>query len=257
MANAITKWRPFLEEALKYYNALFDWQSCFYFGRMKQMSTAELMQECLTDMESSILQVTAGFWKPAFFSLRSCLEMGVLLVYFTVQSSPKDYNDFFKGNKDTPFFTKKLIPTIFKVEPFKTYDSAYNLKERIKQEYWTLCDYTHTKGWKHFETHLRGVIDGMKFYTKTPPISAEEVWINWLSEVRSVFQNISVLFALATPSFCYILNSEKLPISPKMKNILTMMDKRDVQNLTEFIRNMYFKIPSLQLDTINQSDHEL
>ena len=200
------------------------------------MGTAELLQECVIDMECSIFQVTTGSWKPAFFSLRSCLEMGVLLVYFFVKSSPEDYDKFFEGKKDTPFFTRELVPTIFNAEPFKSYDSAYNLMERIKQEYWALCDYTHTRGWKHFEGHLRGVMEGTKFYTETHTSYAKEIWENWLSKVKSVYQNLSLLFALATPSFCHILKSEKLPIPPKMNSILTMMDEQDVQQLTEFVK---------------------
>jgi hypothetical protein len=236
--EATSKRRFFLENALRYYNALFDWQSCFYFGRTEHMGTAELIGECVIDMESSILQVTAGFWKPAFFSLRSCLEMGVLLVYFFVQSSPEDYDKFFEGKKGTPFFSRELIPTIFKTEPFKSYNSAYNLKERIKQEYWTLCSHTHTKGWKYFEGHLRGVINGTKFYTKTHPLNVKEIWENWLSEVRSVYQNISLLFALATPTFCYLLRKEQLPRSEKFRNILMMMNDQDVRQLTEFVKKM-------------------
>ena len=97
--KATTEWRCCLEQALPYYDAMFDWQNQFYFGpeEYKRMKTAELMQECVIDMETSLLQVVAGLWKSAFVSLRSCLETGVLLVsgskgaYSGVKKERKDY----------------------------------------------------------------------------------------------------------------------------------------------------------------------
>lgn len=240
--KATGEWRSFLEEALRYYDALFDWQNEFYFGseEFKRMKTAELLQECVIDMEASLFQVVTGLWKPAFVSLRSCLETGVLLVSFSLPHPPASYDDFFEGKLNTPPFTRKLIRAIFDVEPFQAYNHTYNLDKRIRQIYSSLCDYVHTKGWKQYEGHLREIVWGGDSFLEIPPLAGEEVWEKWLLQVQSVYQGLSLLFTLATPTFCQFLKNVQLPRSEKLRTILAMMDDQDVEQMNEFVKTRYF-----------------
>jgi hypothetical protein len=94
----------------------------------------------------------------------------------------------------------------------------------------------HTKGWKCYEGYLRGLADGGEPFSSISPLSAKEVWEKWLLHVRGVYQGLSLLFALATPTFCRFLKNDQLPRSEKFRNILMMMDDQDVEQLTEFVK---------------------
>jgi hypothetical protein len=241
-STATAERRYYLEQALQYYIALFDWQREFYFGpkESERMNTFELLQECVIDMEDSILQVVAGLWKPAFVSLRSCLEMGVVLVNLWSRHNPATYDDFFEGKLSTRSFTRKRLRPIFEVEPFQSYDRTYHLQERMKGIHSSLCGYSHTKGWEHFEGHLRKAASNSKLSLTISPLSAKEVWEKWLIQLRSVYQELSLLFALATPTFCHFLTNEQLPRSEKLRNILVMMNDQDVAQLAEFVKESNF-----------------
>lgn len=87
---------------------------------------------------------------------------------------------------------------------------------------------------------MREIVWGGDSFLEIPPLSGKEVWEKWLLQVRSVYQGLSLLFTLATPTFCQFLKKEQLARSEKLKNILAMMDDQDVEQMTEFVKTRYF-----------------
>ncbi len=113
----------------------------------------------------SIKHAISGSYKAAFDNLRSCLELTTLSIYFSfdkdilveediLSMSSNEILDALQNEKkwlnslsNTPFFSQ-MIKRIEKEERVASFNSSHNWIEKLKQNYYTLSDYTHIKGYK-------------------------------------------------------------------------------------------------------------
>lgn len=115
----------------------------------------------------SIKHALSGSYKAAIENLRSCLELTVLTVFYSIQkdfirtsecnlekyteellNKLKAEKDWLNSTKDTPFFSK-MVSKIKKIERVDSFDKEFEWISKFLKIYYTLSDVAHIKGLKY------------------------------------------------------------------------------------------------------------
>jgi hypothetical protein len=104
--------------------------------------------ESYFELENSSQFCMQGFYRHAFSTLRSVLELALIGIYFDrADKSHVDSQEWLKSIDPTPFF-KNALNEIFKLDRFKEADYRLDLQEKVKLLYDNLSDYVHIRGYR-------------------------------------------------------------------------------------------------------------
>lgn len=105
--------------------------------------------ESQIDLEASVHLLSMGFYKPALISLRSCLELGLLYIYYDRNDNSEEViKDWMKSKEATPF-KRTIIEGLTKIDNISTMNSRRPILEAVSKLYERLSNYVHTAGYKH------------------------------------------------------------------------------------------------------------
>jgi hypothetical protein len=99
-----------------------------------------------TDISNSYNLCLEGFYTYSFVALRSVLELGLLGVYFYMESESREKIRLWLHAKEkTPSF-EKMRKSMPNQDSFKKFDEKFKLEDRMKTTYETLSNFVHTRG---------------------------------------------------------------------------------------------------------------
>lgn len=103
--------------------------------------------ESYYELENSFQFCMYGFYRHAFSTLRSVLELALVGLYFDrADKAHIDVQEWFKSFDPTPFF-KDALREIFKLEHFREADAIFSLREKVRLLYGNLSDFVHIRGY--------------------------------------------------------------------------------------------------------------
>lgn len=102
--------------------------------------------ESYKDLEASIHLALQGFYKPAFVSIRSCLELGLLCVYYDRNDdSEAVITDWLHSSDPTPM-RRKIIEGLSKIDNVNTLCFRVPVLDAVTKLYQQLSNFVHTGG---------------------------------------------------------------------------------------------------------------
>ena len=192
------------------------------------------ISESYGELENSYNFVFMGFYKYAFISLRSVLELGLLSVFFNYKN--EDYTEIKKWLKsldDTPF-KKQIWDKIKDIKYISDFDNKFILKERIFKIWDELSNYVHTKGYMFSSRYCSG--SNVNNFN-------EKILKKWIYYVQEIVKNISIIHICRYPvGLKYLPLDEKFGLnspfigslnSVQIKRIKDIIPKEEVNYLQE------------------------
>lgn len=142
------------------------------------------------ELQISFNLICFGFYKQAFASLRSGLELGLLSVYFNINDEGhNEIKEWLNSKENTPR-KKALWKRLKQNENIKKFNDIHNL-EQVHEDLGYLHDYVHTKGFKY--SNQMGMYKG-NFQT-----FEEKLISKWLESYNNIISLISTLHLLKYP----------------------------------------------------------
>ena len=148
--------------------------------------------ESWDELQISFNLVCFGFYKQAFVSLRSGLELGLLSVYYNINDDGHNAVKEWLSSKDSREANTPRAETIWKIllsdENIKKFNEKHNLRQTF-DDLGYLHNYVHTKGAKYSNT-LGNIVKSnfQSFESK-----AIEKWLNTYIEVISLISSLHLL----------------------------------------------------------------
>lgn len=103
--------------------------------------------ECVSQAEISFQLAMRGFYREAFVSARSFLDLGLLSVFWDKDDrSHLAIQEWLRSREDTPFFKNQLLRAIMSIPAFAQFQQRIDLHGWAKDQYDFLSDYVHIKG---------------------------------------------------------------------------------------------------------------
>lgn len=103
--------------------------------------------EAQIELDLSIQQTLMGNYKSSIDHMRRGLELSILSIYLSNSKIDASVSrKWLTSQKDTPSFSQDMINTIITLNKFKQFNKSFKWSKKIKNLYWTLCDYVHVKG---------------------------------------------------------------------------------------------------------------
>jgi hypothetical protein len=186
--------------------------------------------DSMVELENSLNLALSFQYKSAFDSLRRALEITVLGVYFDlVENDFEKIFNWIHSQVDTPPFSR-MVDKISSIKIFIDLNIKFGWKDEIKNYYWKLCDYTHTKGLLKSITELN----------KTNYFKSKQINLNALNEFLSDYietiQNIALIYSTNHPILLV-----GLPILEKFgfKMSIGLFNDLQATNLKQIIPEKY------------------
>jgi hypothetical protein len=105
--------------------------------------------ESYKDLETSIHLAMQGFYKSAFISMRSCLELGLLCVYYDRNDDSEAVITDWIHSKDRTPVRKKIIEGLSKIDNVSTLNFRLPILESVSKLYEQLSNFVHTRGFPY------------------------------------------------------------------------------------------------------------
>jgi len=208
--------------------------------------------------EAVVLAFQAHY-KPAYQSLREVIEMVLLRVYFSKVRDQSIVGKWGRGEIETPKL-RKMLDVIINDVLFKVAEERLNIAKRLRQTYWDLGAYTHTRG---IPTTNMGLV-GSNVLAFTPD-ALDRFFVLFTSVHRLCVTFIAVFFPQAVmevPAFVKFghLDPVWIPRSDQVKCIRSVLLKNDLNVLEDLaLSNQWFqtllaKVNSLPDLTVTEVD---
>jgi hypothetical protein len=193
------------------------------------------------ELESSIALASLGFYKQAIACLRNVLELGLLSIYYNLEDKGhEEIQKWFHALEDTPF-KKKIIAKIMTEKNIEKYSHKINVEEKINTLYHRLCNFSHTKGFKHSSREL--IQSNINQFI-------EDTFILWLDLLKHTVQLIVELHLLKYPiGLQYTPMENKYGINGPIGGFL---EPFQIERIKKIFDAQTFKI----LKTISDEDKE-
>ncbi|MEQ1527326.1 MAG: hypothetical protein ABL911_11360 [Gallionella sp.] len=176
------------------------------------------------DLEFAIANALCGAYKPAYFSLRSFLELGFTGLYFISSSATEaEGKEWVAGVTFTPFFNRSLkrlllLPEYAASEPHIEY------QKMLSDTYNSLSDRTHTRGTPHGHIELN---------QSNRPQFIEKSFLEFVEMAERCCEALAVTLAIQHPIVLIPLPmNEKFGLNPPLSGFL---QEHDVDCLKSFI----------------------
>ena len=231
--------RDIIIKLLNIFNAFDDWLRLLLFishsEDFPKLRAFELFEEAAVDMENSIIQAIHGLYKPCIGSLRSCLEMSVLALYFQYDEKRLELDDWWEGKIDTPPF-RKMREYLFEKENFKKFDAEYCLNDDLADLYRKLSAFVHNRGWMKWESYFRTPDNEKDIWIKNYVGYKGSFLIHLYKYMYEVFDICSVLFAIQYPLFIGWITKPKRFRNEEVKKILKLLSQKRKQQLSNYAK---------------------
>ena len=187
--------------------------------------------ESWDELQISFNLVIFGFYKQAFMSLRSGLELGLLSVYYNINDDGHHEVQSWLKSKDsweadTPR-TKKIWQILNSNTNIATFNKELNIRERYNKLSF-LHNYVHTKGYK-YSNHLG--IPKSNFQT-----FEEKIFLKWLTTYQEIIIIIVTLHLLKYPIGVIEFDwSKKIGID----NPFPVLEIFEIQRISNLLPNDY------------------
>jgi hypothetical protein len=111
--------------------------------------------ESYEELEASYDLALQGFYRYAFGGLRSCLELGVLGVYFAVDDKEHvEVKPWMLSQERTPWL-KDMLRRLHSLVAFNDFDRRFGLADRMLATHDRLSGYVHTRGYPYSSRGLK------------------------------------------------------------------------------------------------------
>jgi len=197
-------------------------------------------QESWEELQISFNLCLFGLYKQAMSSLRSCLELGLLSVYWNLNDDGHTViQEWLKSRENTPR-SSDVWKKLEKHDNFKTFQQRYDIRTRLLALGF-LHDYVHTRG--HQFSNSIGLF---KSNFQTFEQKGFEDWRQAYAEVVIVLSILHLVkFPIGTIKFDY---SSKFGIDTPM---FGGIDEFQVDRLENFISSQIFQ----NIEFVAQGDH--
>ena len=146
--------------------------------------------ESYSELENSIHHAFMGFYKSAFISIRSCLELGLLCIYYDRNDeSEKIIEGWLSSRAPTPM-KRKIITGLRNIVYVSALDTVIPIIDPITRLYDELSDFVHTRGYSYSSVSLNGS-DINRF--------APDSFKTWIEAVSIAIQDLVILFLCKYP----------------------------------------------------------
>ena len=110
--------------------------------------------ESYIELETSIHLAMNCFYKSAMMSLRNCLELGLLYLYYDRNDdSERIIKSWLSSAESTPF-KRKIVEGLVKIPLIRELNASVSILDRVDRLYGKLCNYLHTAGYKYSANFL-------------------------------------------------------------------------------------------------------
>jgi hypothetical protein len=152
--------------------------------------------ECYGDLQISFAQASYGLFKPAYYLLRSALELGLLLVYWKMDDSdPEAWKGWLRSTDSTPRACT-IWKRVMGHANFQAFQRTYDLDSDYAS-FSALSDYVHTKGMKYSNAvRLPGSSIRVPGFS---PCFSEEAFDEWRSRFKSTVRFLCMCFLVRYP----------------------------------------------------------
>jgi len=114
------------------------------------------ISESYSELENSYNFALMGFYRYAFISLRSVLELGLLSVFFNYKDEGHlEIKKWMTSLDNTPF-KNQIWDRIKEIQYISNFDNKFILRERIFNIFDDLSNYVHTKGYFYSSRYCSG-----------------------------------------------------------------------------------------------------
>jgi hypothetical protein len=146
------------------------------------------------ELINSLNVASICLYKSSIDSLRRAFEIIFIACFFDLKNNnEKEVFKWLESNKRTPSFSN-TIDELFKIGNFKKFNDIVKWDIEVKQFYWELSGYTHTKG---ISKSIYSV-NSTKSFNNTPEFN-EESLNNIIELFVKVISFIAINFSLANP----------------------------------------------------------
>lgn len=122
--------------------------SKFFSGHIFPYNESEI------ELETSIHLATSCFYKPAMISLRNCLELGLVYLYYDRNDdSERIIKSWLASEEGTPF-KRHIVAGLVKIPILDQLNASIGILSQIDDIYGRLSDYLHTAGYRNSATFL-------------------------------------------------------------------------------------------------------
>lgn len=187
--------------------------------------------ESWEELQISFNLMVFGFYKQAFVSLRSSLELGLLSVYYNINDDGhKTVKDWLMSKDSWDSNTPKadrIQNILYSNANIKTFDQKLNLRERFNK-LGLLHNYVHTKGYR-YSNHL-GILKS-NFQT-----FQEKTLLEWLYVYREITTLVVTLHLLKYP-----IGAIKFDWSKKtgIDNPFPVLEKSQIEQIGKLLSKEY------------------
>ena len=144
--------------------------------------------ESWEELQVSFNQICFGFYKQAFVSLRSGLELGLLSVYFNINDDGHNaVKEWLISGDKTPR-KEKIWKILWQNENIRKFDKKHNLMQ-VHNDLGYLHNYVHTKGEKY--SNSMGLIK--KSNSQTFQADLISKWLNSFADIISLVSTLHLL----------------------------------------------------------------
>lgn len=145
------------------------------------------LMESFEELEVSYELFKLGFYKQAYISLRTALDIGLLSIYWAnAGNEEKDFHMWLKSKIDSPYKNNKFWKILFSNKYIKKFEENFNIKDAIKS--FDLSNYVHTKGRKYSNR-----INHAENNNKNSLIDKFIAWIVYFTEIIRILEVLHIL----------------------------------------------------------------
>ena len=179
--------------------------------------------ESYKELENSIHLAFLGFYKSALNSLRSCLELGLLCVYYDKNDdSERVIGEWLSSREPTPM-KKKILTRLSKIDNISALNFKLPILEFVADLYDKLSGFVHTRGFAYSAESLNSS-SGHAFNANS--------FQGWIDAACITVQDLVILFLCKYPiGLFYIPLWDKFGLNPPIGGLLEPVEAETLKQV--------------------------
>lgn len=111
--------------------------------------------ESYDELEKSLLLSVFGFYRNAFDSLRTSLELSLVGVFYDRDDDAgSKIQEWIRSDAPTPWFRKEMIPALSTIPGYEAFCEISNFEDVLQKLYGNLSGFVHVRGFPYSSTRL-------------------------------------------------------------------------------------------------------
>lgn len=111
--------------------------------------------ESYDELEKSLLLSVFGFYRNAFDSLRTSLELSLVGVFYDRDDDAgSKIQEWIRSDAPTPWFRKEMIPALSTIPGYEAFCKISNFEDVLQKLYGNLSGFVHVRGFPYSSTRL-------------------------------------------------------------------------------------------------------